>query len=320
MFAGFGIAAAIIGACYAWAVFSSRAAESGPPFSTLTLQDIPFNGERAFGYLKQLCDLGPRPSGSQGMLMQQQVLEKHFRQFGAEVVYQRFRVPHPRERTLVPMANMIIHWHPESKERILLCAHYDTLPYPMLDPQNPQGRFVGANDNASGVSVLMELAHDMAKLDTPYGVDFLLVDGEEFIFSHQDRYFLGSEYFSREYVKNPPPYRYRWGVLLDMIGDKDLQIYKERNSVRWRHVRPLVEEIWATAERLGVREFIPRVGHEVRDDHVMLTEVGKIPTCDLIDFDYKPWHTENDVPEQCSPLSLAKVGWVVRTWLEGLKR
>ncbi len=161
------------------------------------------------------------------------------------------------------MANILVHWHPQSTTRILLCAHYDTLPFPLRDKENPQGPFVGANDNASGVAVLMELARDMPTLRTKYGIDFLLLDGEEFIFNEQDRFFLGSEYFAREYVKAKPPYRYRWGVLLDMVGDADLQIYQERNSMWWKDTRPLVEQIWATAARLGVREFVAKPKYEI---------------------------------------------------------
>jgi len=284
--------------------------------SRLRLEDIPFNGSRAYEYLKQICALGRRPSGSPGMEAQQKLLQEHFSKLGGEVQLQPFRVRHPVDGSPVSMANLIVRWHPERQSRILLCAHYDTLPFPMLDPQNPRGMFVGANDGASGVAVLMELAHDMPALQTEYGVDFVLFDGEEFIFNSRHRYFLGSEYFARRYVEDRPPYRYRWGVLLDMVGDRDLQIYQERNSVWWKDTRPLVADIWATARRLGVVEFIPKKGHQIRDDHLPLHNLGKIPACVVIDFDYPAWHTQADTPEQCSALSLAKVGWVVREWLK----
>ena len=283
----------------------------------LRLEDIPFNGTRAYEYLKQLCDIGPRPSGSEGMLKQQKLLEEHFTKLGAKVDYQRFRIRHPVEGAAqVDMANILVHWHPEAKQRILLCAHYDTLPFPLRDPRNPRGRFVGANDNASGVALLMELGNEMAKLKLDYGVDFLFLDGEEFMFREDGRFFLGSEYFARDYVKNPPGYKYRWGVLLDMMGDKDLTLYQERNSAEWRDTKPLVDHVWEVARRLGVREFIARKKNKIDDDHLMLHDVGKIPCIDIIDFDYPTWHTEADTPEHCSPLSLAKVGWVVREWLK----
>ena len=283
--------------------------------SRLRLQDVPFNGARAYEYLEQVCAIGPRPSGSPGMSAQQKLLTGHFQKLGGRVQLQPFRVRHPVDGSIVEMANLIVQWHPQSTRRILLCAHYDTLPFPMLDPVDPKGRFVGANDGASGVAVLMELAHEIPKLGCRYGVDFVLFDGEEFIFSQRHRFFLGSEYFARSYARNPPPFRYRWGVLLDMVGDKDLQIYQERYSMGWKDTRPLVEEIWATARRLGVREFVPTTGYTVRDDHLPLHNIGRIPCCDVIDFDYPPWHTREDTPEQCSALSLAKVGWVIREWL-----
>lgn len=163
----------------------------------------------------------------------------------------------------------------------------------------------------------MELAHKMADLPGRLGVDFVLFDGEELVFQERDPYFLGSEHFAQDYAANPPDYRYRWGVLLDMVGDADLQIYEERGSAGWRDTKPLVKAIWDTARRLGVREFIPQKGHEIRDDHLPLHNTAKIPTCDIIDFDYPAWHTEGDTADKCSALSLAKVGWVIGEWLHG---
>ena len=290
-----------------------------PPVSSLRLEDIPFGGARAYEYLKQLCAIGPRPSGSPGMEAQQKLLAEHFQKLGATVEFQRFRVPHPVNNSPVDMANIIVHWNPEKSERILLCAHYDTLPFPLMDKDNPRGVFVGANDNAGGVALLMELAHDIAKIDCKYGIDFLFLDGEEFMFVRDGRFFLGSEYFARNYADNPPKHSYRWGLLLDMISDKDLQIYEESNSWQWKDTRPLVDAVWATAARLGVREFIGRPKYDVQDDHFMLHNIGKISCIDLIDFDYPPWHTQGDTPDKCSALSLAKVGWVISQWLKNAK-
>jgi glutaminyl-peptide cyclotransferase len=306
-----------------WICWEGKTSEvnAAPAASTLKLEDIPFDGAQAYEYLKQLCAIGPRPSGSPGMEKQQQLLAKYFADpsIGGSVEFQRFRVRHPQDGSWVPMANLIVRWHPERLDRVLLCAHYDTLPYPLMDRNNPRGVFVGANDNAGGVAILMQLARDIASLPTDYGIDFLLLDGEEFLFSPQGRFFLGSEYFARQYVAKKPEYHYRWGVLLDMVGDADLTIYQERNSLWWSDTRPLVERIWGTAARLGVREFVPEPKHEVQDDHLMLHNIGHIPCIDVIDFDYPAWHTQGDVPERCSPLSLAKVGWVIREWLRNEK-
>lgn len=302
------------------------AAGGGPGGSTaeaaegrLTLEEIPFDGLQAHGYVKQLCAIGPRPTGSAGMARQQQLLKEHFERAGGQVELQPFTMRHPVDGSPVAGANLIVRWHPQSTERVLLAAHYDTLPYPLLDPVDPRGVFVGANDGASGVGILMELGNQMKKIDCRYGVDFVFLDAEEFIFDESHPFFVGSTHFAQEYVRNRPPYRYRWGVLLDMVGDADLNLYMEENSLRWRDTGPLVREIWSLARRLGVREFIPRVRHRINDDHVALHDVGHISCIDIIDFDYPPWHTRGDTPDKLSPLSMAKVGWVVQEWLKTVK-
>lgn len=279
----------------------------------------PLNAGRAYGYLQQICALGSRKSGSEGMRKQLQLLRDHFHQLGGIVGFQQFFAVNPLGGPNVQMINLIVRWHPEKKERILLCAHFDTRPLPDRDPnpaQRERGVFLGANDGASGVAVLMELAHWMPQLDIRYGVDFALFDGEELVYDEDDRYFLGSEWFAREYVRKRPAHRYRWGVLLDMVGDADLQIYQERHSVSWRDTRPLVAELWGTAQRLGVKEFIAQPKHQLQDDHIPLRHIAGIPTCNIIDFDYPAWHTTADVPANCSGDSLAKVGWVVYEWLK----
>ena len=291
----------------------------------------PLNKDRAFRFLQDICDLGPRVTGSEAMQRQQEILTDHFRNLGGEVRLQKFRFPHPQFGTPQEAANMIVEWHPEKRDRILICVHYDTRPQGDNSrvPKNQRGDlFLGANDGASGVALLMELAYSMRELDGPYGVDFLLVDAEEFVFSDfpPQRYFWGSEYFARDYQKNSPPYEYKKGVVLDMIGDRHLQIYQDRNSVWWKDTRPITKEIWETAERLGIKEFIgrthPKMRTPIRDDHLMLRNVGKIPTCEIIDFDYprfpvnRYWHTDEDTPARCSGDSLAKVGWVIWEWVQ----
>jgi hypothetical protein len=321
LFAATAVSALAVGAIVLWPGHGPDNNAAGAD-SALTLQDIPFNGARAYEYLKQLCAIGPRPSGSPGMAAQQKLLAEHFKKYGGQVEFQRFRIPDtkPGSTATVPIANLIVRWHPESKKRILLAAHYDTLPFPLEDPQDPRGKFLGANDNASGVAILMELAHEIAKLELNYGVDFVFLDAEEYMYVPNGRFFVGSEYFARQYAAGKLPYRYHWGVLLDMVGDKDLQIYQEGHGLIWKDTRPLVQSIWATAQRLGVREFIAKGKYTVDDDHLMLHDLGGIPCIDIIDYDYGPghryWHTLADAPEQCSALSLAKVGWVLREWLK----
>ena len=287
-----------------------------------------FDGKRSYGYLKALCDLGNRMSGSPGMKKQQALVQKHFTDLGAKVTYQRFRAKHPLNGQAVPMANLIVEWRPEAKQRILLCAHYDTRPLPdrELNPRlRRQGVFVGANDGASGVALLMELGHHVAQLPVNFGLDFALFDGEELVYfdGKEDlgEYFLGSIWFARQYQQQPPPHQYVAGVLFDMVADAQLTIYQEEYSATWRNTRPLVKEIWGAAQRLGIQEFIPRVKYRVRDDHLPLNRIANIPVCDIIDFSYPNypqnvyWHTTADAPGRCSADSLAKVGAVILEWL-----
>ena len=294
------------------------------------LDQLPIDGRLCMKMLKSVVGIGPRYSGSEGMVKQQEILEEYFSKLGAEVSYQRFKARNPLSRQgveTVEMANMIVRWHPKRARRILLCAHYDTRPFPDNDPDpsKRRGVFVGANDGGSGVAVLCALAEKMADLDSDFGVDMVLFDGEELVYnSARDPFFLGSTHFAREYAATRSKSRYTAGILLDMVADADLQIYQEINS---RRMAPeVVRQVWATAKRIGVSELRPNARHEVRDDHLPLNEIAKIPTIDLIDFDYPSpqkretyWHTTGDTVDKCSAISMAHVGWVVWEWLKGLR-
>ena len=280
-----------------------------------------FSGTRAMEYLEAICELGPRPSGSEGMEKQRELLIRHFQKAGATVFRQAFRSRDGRNGDWVRMENLIVSWHPERNDRVLLGAHYDTRPYPDRDRRDPRGIFLGANDGASGVAVLMELADSVAELKGTVGVDFVLFDAEEYVFEERrDSYCLGSLFFARQYASSRKAgtisYAYRCGVILDMVGDRNLTIWQEQQSVDWHDTRPVVESIWATAKQLRIEEFVPRPKYLINDDHVPLRMTGGIPTCDIIDFDYPHWHTTQDIPENCSAHSLGLVGRVILSWLQ----
>jgi len=284
---------------------SAHAAEDSPP-----------DAKRAFRYLSQLSRIGPRVSGSRGMSRQQQLISKHFANFECELKYQPFDARHPLTGDPVRMNNVIISWNPQAKQRVLLCCHYDTRPLPDRD-RNPanrrQGVFLGANDGASGVALCMELAHHMGSIPANRGVDFVFFDGEELVYGDRGEYFLGSTHFAEDYRDHPDGQRYSAGILFDMIADRNLRIYMEKNSLKY--APELTKSLWQSAAQAGVDEFVPRAKHEVRDDHLPLNEIAKIPTCDVIDFDYPYWHTVQDVPNSCSGKSLAKVAKVLLHWL-----
>jgi hypothetical protein len=287
--------------------------------STALKQSVPFNAERAFGYLEQICAIGPRIAGTDGMLQQQRLLEKHFVDLGAQVFFQEFDTSHPETGAPVRMRNLIVSWHPERQERVLICCHYDTRPRPDREPQaiNRDKPFIGANDGGSGVALLMELGHHMRSFEPTLGVDFVCFDGEELVYDNardQERYFMGSNYFSEQYRDRPPAFRYRCGVLLDMVGSKDFKAYYEANSLRF--APDLTHSLWAAARRMEVKEFIARREYEVRDDHLPLNQIARIPTCDVIDFKFPYWHLRNDIPAVCSGESLEKVARVLVEWLQ----
>jgi len=277
-----------------------------------------FDAKRSYEYLNKICRLKSRVSGSPGMAEQQKLISEHFRELKAKVHFQTFDAPHPINGTPVRMNNLIVSWYPEAKKRILLACHYDTRPFPDRDRFQPQGLFIGANDGASGVAFLMELGNVMRdlKISHGYGVDFVFFDGEELVYRENDAYFLGSNYFANQYKKEPRDFEYVYGILFDMIADKNLAIYMEKNSLKY--APKLTRSIWEAARKTGIREFISQEKYEIRDDHLPLNEIARIPTCDIIDFDYPAWHTTRDIPRNCSGASLAKVGTVLIYWLQNI--
>jgi Peptidase family M28 len=277
------------------------------------------NEERTMEYLRELCKIGPRISGTEGMKKQQEFMKKHFEKLGGKVTLQTFTGRQNR-RPPVEMANMIVSWNPEAERRVLICSHYDTRPIAdqEQDRANWEKTFLSANDGGSGVALLMEWANHMKDFKSAVGVDFVFFDGEEFIFDpRKDKYFLGSEHFAATYRNEPPKHRYLAGVLLDMIGGKDAQFPIEDNS--WMLARPLVEAIWSIALTENCTAFKNQLsGDQINDDHIALNRVG-IPAIDIIDFKYPHWHRLSDVPENCSPASMAQVAKVLSIWIQRLK-
>ncbi|QDU63828.1 Peptidase family M28 [Planctomycetes bacterium Pan216] len=289
----------------------ASAVEFAPPVTASV-----FDGDRAYEYLKGICALGPRMSASDAMRRQQELLKEHFETLGATVELQRFegRQPSLGQRTF-PCANLIVRWHPETKRRVLLGAHYDTRPKADQEPifRNREKPFLGANDGASGVAFLMELGRVIPQLDLKVGVDFVLFDAEEYIVDkNRDRYFLGSEYFVDQYVNSRPDYRYEKVIVVDMIADRELEIFPDQRSAA--KAGRLVGEVFGIANELRLRQFVPRVKYDVLDDHVAFQKKG-IPAIVLIDFDYPHWHRLTDTPKRCSGESLEVVSRVIIEWL-----
>ncbi len=295
--------------------------------SAMAANPAPIDGKRAFHYLEQICALGPRIAGSAANARQRKLVADHFKAMGATLREQPFSTQHPITGERVSMVNLIGSWHPERTQRVVIAAHYDTRPHPdqETDPERLKLPFLGANDCASGVALLMEIAHHLNELNTPWGVDLVILDGEELVYGQhpetQGEYFLGSKEFARAYVEDVDARRsrdrYAAGLILDMVGGSKLQINQEPNSLNL--AANLVRDVWAVARQLDAKGFKFRVGREVLDDHLALNNAG-IPAIDLIDFDYPYWHKADDLPKNCSADSLAEVGRVVTAWLAQPRR
>ncbi len=281
------------------------------------VQPVEFDGKRAMEYLEAICKIGPRISGSEGMRKQKELIEAHFTKLGGKVSYQRFTAQQKSRKKPVEMANMIISYHSERTRRVILCAHYDTRPIADQEP-NPrrwEEPFLSANDGGSGVAFLMEMAHHMKDLELSVGVDFVLFDGEEYIFDpKRDEYFFGSKHFGKEYLKNRKKMTYTGAILLDMIAGKGATFPIEQNS--WMYASRLCKEVWDIAAELKCTAFEEKLSpYSVEDDHLPLNRAG-IPAIDIIDFDYPHWHRLTDLPKNCSPEPMIQVAKVCSVWLQ----
>jgi glutaminyl-peptide cyclotransferase len=266
-----------------------------------------FNQEQAYNYLLKQCDIGYRYPGSKDHQECLDYLVTELKKYTEAVVKQPFPFTDPRTGKLYQLHNIISSFGQQSN-RILLCAHWDTRPVADHDP-DPQNRgkpILGANDGASGVAVLLEIARVIKSNPPPVGVDIILFDGEDSgVEGSNDTWCRGSNYFAQHKRSDYVP---QYGILLDMIGDQDLHIPKEGYSQQY--VPDLVDKVWTKAENLNLTVFDRDTQFYMVDDHLELIKVG-IPCVDIIDFTYPYWHTVEDTPDKCSPESLGIVGKLI---------
>jgi len=275
----------------------------------------PPDGSRAFAHLVAQVAFGPRVPASPGIAKCRQYLVEQLSQYTDHVRAQRFVRPDPYGSDSLRLVNVLAHFYRERAGRVLLAAHYDTRPRADQDTGAARELPVpGANDAASGVAVLLEVARALSTWDPGIGVDLVFFDGEDYgKEGDPDQYLLGSRYFTQTIGA----YRPRAMILLDMVGDADLRIPMEEYS-RTRSPR-LTDLVFAIADSLRAPGFVRADGPGVFDDHVPFLALG-IPAVDLIDFDYPAWHTTADLPDQCSAASLESVANVVLHVLHRLGR
>ncbi|NIM98221.1 MAG: M28 family peptidase [candidate division Zixibacteria bacterium] len=277
-------------------------------FSGCTSSSPPrFDGEAAFTKVLEQCQFGPRNPGSAGHERAKNYLLDKLREHSSFVKIQDFTFSDPEQGVELELTNIIASFYPKRTKRVLLCAHWDTRPFADRDPDTSLRAqpIPGANDGASGVAVLLEIARIVSLREPLWGVDIVLFDGEDGGEEGDvSQFSLGSKYFA----KHRGDYQPEFGMVLDMIGDRELTVYKEGYSSMY--ARELVDSVWSRAEGLGLFCFRDSVKHFVYDDHVPLLSAG-IPVIDIIDFDYPYWHTLSDTPDKCSPESLQKIGDLV---------
>jgi glutaminyl-peptide cyclotransferase len=279
-----------------------------------------FDGEQAMGYARAQLAFGPRVPGTEGHRRNGDWIVAQMRLRADSVIEQRWTHVTQRGDSL-PMRNILARFRPDVEQRVLYVAHWDTRPTADAD-RNLGARtqpIPGANDGASGVALLIALGDVLKKTPPPVGVDLLFVDGEDygnFNDPNQPDVVIGSRYFADHLPS--PNYQPLFGVVWDMIGDRDLNIYQEGNSVT--AAPEVVQRVWQTAAELGYDDyFIPEVIEPITDDHVPLIKKG-LRVIDVIDIDFGPpidnggrpaatyHHTMQDTIDKISARSLQIVG------------
>jgi Zn-dependent M28 family amino/carboxypeptidase len=270
--------------------------------------NMKFDGRRAYSLLKKQCNLGYRYPGSKGSELCIDFICDELKKLNITVKKQNFSAFSPLMKRDVECVNIIgIYDGDTSTSDILaLSAHFDTRPVAEKDP-DPAMRstpIIGANDGASGVALLLELARILEKRKYPGKILFLFWDMEDSgIPGSSDGWCLGSEYFADKFLVEYP---ISAGINFDMIGDRDLKIQPELST--YRFAPEMTASFWGLAEKKAPFQFSGHpLEYSIIDDHTPFLSRG-IPYINLIDFDFSYWHTQEDTPDKCSPISLQIVG------------
>ncbi len=309
--------------------------ESRPAFDAANPLDAKVSGEKALAHVAALVEIGPRPAGSEAIEKSRQYLEKELAALGWTT--RRDPLQSKTPQGTVEFVNVIARFGKEPwKRRVdgLLCSHYDTKRFDGFE-------FVGANDGGSSTGLLLELARVLAtRPEVAEQIELVFFDGEEAFGTNitaKDGLY-GSKHYAKQWLLKKEADRPRWGVLLDMVGDADLNVRAAVNipgtSIRelaeardekgigvdivavQERVRGISTQLLSAADEVEKREFIGVSPDYIIDDHIPLNVVAGIPTIDIIDFDYPAWHTPADTMDKLSAESLDTVGRVTLRLVE----
>jgi len=282
-----------------------------------------FVADSAYAFCQQQCDFGPRTMNSEAHDRCGEWIAQKFRDYGMEVTLQQADL-RGYDGTTLKSTNIIAKYRPEQTERILLCAHWDSRPWADNDPDeaNHHKPVMAANDGASGVAVMLEVARLLGD-SLAIGVDFVCFDAEDWGTpqwadsegSDADTWALGAQHWAENFTHHPSPFTIRYGILLDMVGGQGAKFYQEQVS---KYYAPdVVRKVWAAAEAVGYGSLFPKEeGHGITDDHVPVNQKAKIPCIDIIPYypdcdasGFGPtWHTVNDDMQHIDRNTLQAVG------------
>ena len=295
--------------------------------TTATAQPVGpnFNADSAFLFCQAQCDFGPRTMNSEAHEQCATWIANTFRRFGCEVTLQKATL-RGFDATPLQSTNIIASIHSERPYHVMLCAHWDSRPWADNDPDSTNWRkpVMAANDGASGVGVMLELAR-LLQNDTTLkvGVDFICFDAEDWgvpqwmRISSEDSWALGAQYWANNYQK-PTQYTTLYGILLDMVGGQQAQFYQERMSMDF--APSVVDKVWKAARDAGYSDYFPfKLGGQITDDHVPVNQKAGIPTIDIIPYypnclesTFGPtWHTVYDDMAHLDKNTLKAVGQTI---------
>jgi glutaminyl-peptide cyclotransferase len=279
----------------------SAAQRSSTPTST------GFNGTAAYNYAKAQVDFGPRVPGTPAAKQAGDWIIRQMRARADTVIVQSFTYTTADGKKL-PLRNILARFRPDLPERVLYVTHWDSRPISESATTEAEKKMPvpGANDGASGVGMFIALGDVLKKTKPNVGVDLLFTDGEDYgLFGPPEvDVLIGAKYFATHLPS--PNYKPLYGVLWDMIGDKDLRIPYEMYS--FQQAPEVVSRVWQTAADLGHGDvFVQESGGQITDDHIPLLNAG-LRVIDVIDLTYPPHHTPHDTMDKISAKSLAIVG------------
>lgn len=285
-----------------------------------------FNADSAYAFTKAQCDFGPRDMNSRGHDLCGEWIVSKFKEYGCKVTMQTATLA-GYDGTKLRSRNIMASINPEATTRILLCAHWDSRPWADNDPDSANWRkpILAANDAASGVAVMLELARIIGKskdekaFNKQLGIDFVCFDAEDWgtpqwadVADNADSWALGAQYWSKNL---PQGYEARYGILLDMVGGVGARFYREGMSMQY--APEIVKKVWRAAREVGFGSYFPKEdGGVITDDHVPVNQFAKIPTIDIIPYyadcqqsSFGPtWHTLADNMENIDKNTLKAVG------------